>query len=482
MALSAMAVNGLNVYTSGMSSTLEGGVFTVNYTLNTAATALDVMFYDATGELYDATAITDAALLTEGAHSAVVALPDGIEDGTYTWGMRAAGAATTFENVLDNSTEHYSFYLPQDVVVDNNPESPYFGQVYVCLPWVDTDGGTATTKNQNVGIYVYNAMMEPLNYMQGYMGSNVTISGKDRQSIKRMTVGPDGMVYIGGNNTEATPGVWKMNPATPNAEWTAVLDPATAATDYVKVAALEVVGNNLYTLCNISTESGNFNTYALAETGYATRTASVSTLPMTMGNQDCSIRSDRRGGFWITQHRYTADAYSLLFHINAAGTVDFAVNSSSDDALKAIFNNTIGGASYRGVMGISPDGQYLAIGSHKAVVVCSVAYDDAGVPSLTFVCETGAIGTNIDGIAFDYANNLYFASASVEVFYAYPIAKGEGENLKTVAAPARYAFTIGEAATALENTEAVKVEKMIENGQVIILRNGVRYNAIGQAL
>jgi hypothetical protein len=35
--------------------------------------------------------------------------------------------------------------------------------------------------------------------------------------------------------------------------------------------------------------------------------------------------------------------------------------------------------------------------------------------------------------------------------------------------------------SALENVEAVKVgaEKVIENGQIFILKNGVKYNALG---
>lgn len=37
-------------------------------------------------------------------------------------------------------------------------------------------------------------------------------------------------------------------------------------------------------------------------------------------------------------------------------------------------------------------------------------------------------------------------------------------------------------AQAVENTESVKVVKTIENGQVVILKNGVKYNALGVAL
>ena len=40
---------------------------------------------------------------------------------------------------------------------------------------------------------------------------------------------------------------------------------------------------------------------------------------------------------------------------------------------------------------------------------------------------------------------------------------------------------VKKAATTIDNTmEATKVQKMIENGQLIIIKNGIRYNVAGQ--
>ena len=46
---------------------------------------------------------------------------------------------------------------------------------------------------------------------------------------------------------------------------------------------------------------------------------------------------------------------------------------------------------------------------------------------------------------------------------------------------ASYTLTIDPTITAVEDVEAVKVgaEKVIENGQIFILKNGVKYNALG---
>lgn len=455
LSVSMFAAAGLNVYATGMKSTQTDNTLAIEYTLNTQATALYVVFFDANGEQYDAVIISDEALLTEGAHATTITLPEDMEPGTYSWGINAHGNPTTFADVCDNSEEHYSFYLMQDVVVDNSPESPYFGQIYVNMPWAgESDGGCNTTKTQPAGIYVYNSQLVMANYQAAYTGG-LTLPAGNRQSIKRMSVGPDGMVYIGGNDVAFNPGVWKMDPSDFTANWTAVLDPATATTDYVKVNALEVVDDKLYTICNVGGDDGGaIKIYDLTVTPYAKRTKTLAVAAeKNLANGDVSIRSDRRGGFWIVQHRYAMDAYSPLQHINAKGQTDFEINSSADDDVKALLNSSLNShnISYRGALGVSPDGQFLAMGNDKTVKVFQIAYDEAGIPSLTEYCRTATFGSNIDGVAFDYANNLYCASASSERFYVYPLAKGEGENHCLAPAAKQYTITVENAAAEVEN-------------------------------
>jgi hypothetical protein len=44
-----------------------------------------------------------------------------------------------------------------------------------------------------------------------------------------------------------------------------------------------------------------------------------------------------------------------------------------------------------------------------------------------------------------------------------------------------YTFTIGEVADGLENVEAdaIAARKVVENGQVYVIKNGVKYNVLG---
>ena len=85
----------------------------------------------------------------------------------------------------------------------------------------------------------------------------------------------------------------------------------------------------------------------------------------------------------------------------------------------------------------------------------------------TLVQKNGAYARNGLGvIAFPvYANTSYYVNAC-----------GSKMSLAAVA------FETEAVTTAVENVEAVKVNKVIENGMLIIEKNGVRYNALGQKL
>lgn len=441
VSLGAMAVDGVNVMAYGLKSVVNDDVteMTINFSLNTAATALTVQFFDAAGDLAAEVELEDAALLTAGAHQTTVEIPlDELEEGeSYTWGIVAEGGTTVFENKLPVGDPKYSFYLPQDVVVDNSFESEYFGNVYVSMPWEgESDGGTYTTKNQQRGIYIFDPTLATVNgadsalvAYDGGLGGDI----HSRAGIKRLAIDEVGSLYISSRDA-ATKGVYRMDPAHPENPFVQVLE-GTYAVD-----ALEVVGENLYTIEDLGGESGGLiNTYDMntIPVGAPTKTWSIGEKGFNLLNSDESLRSDRNGGFWIIQHRYALDTYPALTHITKKGVRDFYVDVENNTDL---LSNSDGGLTYRGTMGVSVDGSMIAISSNKRAVVFSVEYGDSIV--LTKICETPVISGNIDGIAFDVAENLYVASASAEQFHMYPMAKEEGMNHSLVKAAARYEVTI----------------------------------------
>lgn len=456
VSLGAMAVDGVNVMAYGLKSVVNNDVteMTIDFSLNTAATALTVQFFDAAGDLAAEVELEDAALLTAGAHQTTVEIPlDELEEGeSYSWGIVAEGGTTVFENKLPVGDPKYSFYLPQDVVVDNSFESEYFGRIYVSSSCDgQADAGSPTTLVQKRGIFMFDSQLNllgsnPDSALVGYdggLGGNRLL----RAGFKRLTVDEVGSVYVATRDS-ATMGVYRMDPANPENPFTTVL-----ASDY-EVDALDIVGEKLYTIEDLGGETGGLiNTYDMSTipVGAPTKTWSIGEKGLNLVNADESLRSDRKGGFWIIQHRYALDTYPALTHITQKGVRDFYISVERNTDL---LSNTDGGLTYRGTMGVSLDGSMIAISSNRRAVVFSVEFGDSIV--LTKICETPAIGGNIDGIAFDAADNLYVASASAEQFHMYPMAKEEGMNHCLVKAAARYEVTIpGDLPTAPETAPAV---------------------------
>lgn len=405
----------LNIYASGLKATQQGDSATLEYVLNTDATGLSILLYPAVGDPISVP-VKDAALLSKGAHSVAINLST-IPGGQYAWGIKAESDATQFVDAC-NGDGMYNYYLPQDVVVDNNYESPFFGRIYVSESTDGaSDGGSDATKAQTRGFYIYNADLTFAN------GDTAALTGYDgglggtrssRLGFKRAAIDANGYVYVASRDA-ATMGVYRMDPANPSANFVQVL--AASAT----VDAVEIVGDELYTMEGVTVGAGSLNKYQMNVIPVDSAVASLDqTQVLGFGNADCDAAYDGRGGFWFAEHRYSIDAYPCLAHMNAQGVKDFEISASVNTEL---LSNADGGASYRGVVAVNPTYDLVAIGSNRRAVVFTIGYDSVGAPVLTKLIETGILGGNIDGLAFDVANNLYVASASSERFYAFPLAK-----------------------------------------------------------
>ena len=103
--------------------------------------------------------------------------------GRLNWAVELSGAAIEeFVDLTADAADKYYFYLPQGVAVNNNPESEYFGTIYVAEPYPGAvDGLSAHSKTQTAGIYVFDPALNIENYAAGYVPSNVTLdASKDR--------------------------------------------------------------------------------------------------------------------------------------------------------------------------------------------------------------------------------------------------------------------------------------------------------------
>ena len=385
--------------------------YTFSFKATTAANAT-LIFTDAEGtEL----ATHDAGAVVAGANTVSLPkaqLPEG--DAIY-WAVKLTGEAIAdFVEVTDDSKGIYNFYLPQGVAVDNNPESSTFGNIYVAQSTNGaSDGGSTRADNQKQGIFIYDQTLAELNPTSnvGIIPSNVTLSSTtNRQAMKRIFINP------------VTNEVAFIHNLDPVAIWAV---PA----NNVGGEAKNLIDGLGFTAANAACFGEDGSLYVLVSTGYPApgslykiTDGVVDTLFADygkFGNADVALASDGRGGVWIAQNRGQLDGFNQLTHVNAAGEIDFEVNSTTPNGIESA--NTA-----RGTMAYNPNEDVLALGIGATNTIGAslykVTYDaETGVPSLAFLAKTPSLGKNVDGLAFDYAGDLYGLSANKERFYKYAV-------------------------------------------------------------
>ena len=342
------------------------------------------------------------------------------------WSVQMDGAA--IENMVeltDPTKGIYDIVAPQGIAVDNNTDSKHFGQVYVAAA---TDG-TVSRGAQTRGIFVYDPILNELNSPNaGYLPANATLTSNTRQAIHRVAVNPTNNQVAFAYNISGSSAIWSMNPENLAGDAVDLIEGAgiTKANSlcfdesgalYVMDNANTSTGGNIYKI-----KDGEANVFAVAQTGYH------------WGVEENAMTPDGRGGLWIAQNRWQVDGYPVLSHVDKNGNVDFAVTSSSPEALKALFPHDDNNASYRGQCAYYVAEDILAFGGNKEAVLFKVTYDANNVPTnLEKIISTGKLGTNIDGVAFDYAGDLYVASENTKRFYKFVVPTNN--NTCTVPAP-----------------------------------------------
>ena len=419
------------------------GSYKFVFTASTDATAANLVFLNADGT--EAGKVAVSVVKGENAVELTVAQIPGT--GVLNWAVELTGAAIDVATVLTDASDKYYYYLPQDVEVNNNPESDYFGTIYVAEPYAGaSDGASAHSQTQKIGIYVYDAELNLENYAQGYVPSNVTVKAADKHNtLHRLVVHPLTSEVVFTQSVGAY--VWAANPANLNAE----------AVNLIEGSDIAIANSVCFD------ENGVMYVFDAAT---------------TVVNGRNSLAADGHGGVWIGQNRGQLDAYNYLTHVNAAGQIDYEVNAKSADEIKAMFAENMN----RGHIAYDAQRDVLAIGGGGKVTLLNAVYDENGTPTLTSWVETPMFnpdkpGWNVDGIAFDYAGDLYVVCASNERFYKYALPTATN----TCTTPAKKSLTITKEGTGVENvTTGANTVKMVRNGQLVIIRDGKTFNMLGQ--
>ena len=440
------------------------GSYKFVFTASTDATAANLVFLNADGT--EAGKVAVSVVKGENAVELTAAQIPGT--GVLNWAVELTGAAIDVATVLTDASDKYYYYLPQDVEVNNNPESDYFGTIYVAEPYAGaSDGASAHSQTQKIGIYVYDAELNLENYAQGYVPSNVTVKAADKHNtLHRLVVHPLTSEVVFTQSVGAY--VWAANPANLNAEAVNLIE----GSDIAIANSVCFDENGVMYVFDAATTGGG-TLYKVVD-GVATAIVSV---PAVVNGRN-SLAADGHGGVWIGQNRGQLDAYNYLTHVNAAGQIDYEVNAKSADEIKAMFAENMN----RGHIAYDAQRDVLAIGGGGKVTLLNAVYDENGTPTLTSWVETPMFnpdkpGWNVDGIAFDYAGDLYVVCASNERFYKYALPTATN----TCTTPAKKSLTITKEGTGVENvTTGANTVKMVRNGQLVIIRDGKTFNALGQ--
>lgn len=465
-----LAMNAQNPYAYKLSADgitdghLATGVteLTVHYTLNAPAKAVAVEIFNG-DQLVKSVPATE---LTAGDHTVAVPVADLLTGETYTWKVNVEGEAVETPTPV---SKNWNVYSPSGLAVDNNPESPSFGQIYMAESYV-TAGSQGNEKyisspgannGTGVGIYAFDPQLNPIANAQGTYGFKGGISEAWRPN--RFVLTSDGRLLVGNRAAAGNP-LYLANandlnqPFTPvftgtadattakvtNGDVTVCNGPVTAMAatgegENLRLALLTCPGGNSTTPGNYACDYydlGNATTWGQAPTGNVKGLTGVYAVNYAALN----LAYDNQGGLWFGQYRATpSESQPGIVHVNAQGVEDYKNTTAMVRA---------GGIGFNADKSI-----FYAYTDRRKLVAYSVTSDN-GQTQLT---ELYTINTNdfngCNQFAFDVAGNMYLCDNGSEKFGMYQMPR----TSNSVATPARavYAFSLP-AATGVNTVDAAK--------------------------
>lgn len=464
-----------NAYAFEVTGSIADNKLKVNYVLNTAATGVNVVIKKNGVEVK--TIALDESYCTEAAHSAEIDI-SGLGAGDYTWGIQVAGA------VKDAVQEFKAiqFNHPQGVDTDRDFESPYFGRIYVTEGRATTSSIHYSYANGGQGLYMFTPRFVSIqNWITGkyaYTGGvtfDQTVGTKSGADFRKVRVADDGRIFLtrqndSGNYLLEVPDITavQQNDAAFSSVFTGgSLNTSTFAYEngstFISAPnigfdikgsgdnlTLAMLSGQASLFSNTATSATRVDQYALGSnaTWSAAPTAlSALTGKYTVNYSGTNICYDNRGGLWYCQYRQSPSASQpSLVYINSAGVEKYVDITTPRGGGGIRFNH---------------DFTQIAIASSALTFsIYDISYSSDNTPTLTEKIRiTHGMGTNINDIAWDRANNIYAVSNSGEYFKAFSIPRSY--NVFTTDAASQYGFTI-EAGDLSNNESAIEGYKLTQ--------------------
>ena len=516
----------LNPYAYGVQGQAKNGKIAVQYSLNAPADSTVIAIYCDEVEVGTQVVADNAP----GLHSAVVDFSTFTASGTYTVGIRVY--ATPYDKpfqlkeILDGSTDttalNYGFDHPKGVDIDVDPFSENFGRLLAveCL----YDQNEKWWSQGKPGIYAFDATFKPIpngndrgfygNYPYAYeMNEKVYNANNKLQNIAyapyRVRISKDGRIFV---STQDDKGSALYEISADLQTWTPIFNGAfnsdcvvlDADRNYITGlnCGLDVIGEGedleiiMLNGSKASYTSFSGNDYMVAHykiganTVWNSAATQADTLSKFVGTAavpvmgSAGIACDDKGGFWFHSARSNMIDQRGLCHVSAAGAVDFEFHATAADSAKyhILPNGSNGGAGVRVIKLDGEDVLFVGQGRRAAdgtghMMAYKVIYAaDGTVSDLEVLYDEHFIGisTNLNDFAVDFGHNLFVVGNSNEKLI--PVALPySGMNETPVDAQVII--------TALDNVNGeMKATKMIENGKVIIIKNGVKYDMLGTVI
>ena len=460
-----------NAYAYDIKVEQQEGNYVVSYRLNAPASQVKVQLW-ADGEVakeYDGTTIAqytdENKTAVNNLNTVTVPAADIPQD------TKVSFRVAVTSDVVDTPTalsKEYSFWSPYGIAVNNNTDSESFGRIIVTesqtsLP---ASGYHASAANGGIGIglYAFDQMMNPIKNSQGTYGftAGMTMAtgnypaesgGSDAiYDLKRLQFSDDGRLFVSRVNT-GTSSLWELDPDNLENPATEIFKGTLGENGYMTTAdgafmagpatAMAVTGSgNDLKVAIVACEGG----YVLSPGAHRVDVYNLGTAKEWTGAPSQEL-TDISGKYWINSSIVTA-----LFDADDKGLMvgQYRATPTEKEPAYVHVNLATGEEDYKDIttvaggagMAWNADKSLFAMATGKGIVgVFTVEKNDEGVPTFTKLYEfnTGC-GTNTNAIAFDYANNIYVASNSNELFKSFALPRESGEVV--VAAPSKYDVSI----------------------------------------
>lgn len=330
-----------------------------------------------------------------------------------------AQASASVSSTDSDFDSNLVFYAPYGVAIDNSPESPYFGTVYVGNAGGATEGNIdATDYNlRSAGIYRFDPKDQTKDssdsgQASGYFSDTFTSASDATRGLKALDVVSDGTLLATLYN-KSDFGIYSVSPDMNSA--TVLTSSSDLPNTNVGVSLRETSSSTELFLIDFSGNPDAVTNYTLNSDN--TLTAGSVDATMGYGTRFANIATTA-SGYFVNQgsgNNSYGDYYSNLYYYNDSETTSntpLVTSTTTDRGAVAVYEKenlvaySIGGSLYLSKYTYSDDGTSVTLSNFD---------------SETTTYTTTALGSYACAFDFDYAGNLYAVSSSGECLAVYAI-------------------------------------------------------------